>query len=63
MNSANNQEVKQTLIRNVRIFNGLDEELLEGNILIENNLIKEISVSDQVNSSNSTIIESFYPLF
>ncbi len=63
MNSANNQEVKQTLIRNVRIFNGVDEELLEGNILIENNLIKEISVSAQVNSSNSTIIESFYPLF
>ncbi len=41
---AQEQEApQQTLIKNVRIFNGIDAELAEGNILVENNLIKEIS--------------------
>lgn len=57
MNSANNQQIKQTLITNVRIFNGVDEELLESNILIENNLIKEISTSAQITSSNTITID------
>ncbi|MCX2743838.1 amidohydrolase family protein [Mangrovivirga sp. M17] len=34
-----------TLITNARIFDGVNEKLIEGDILIENNLIKEISSS------------------
>ena len=58
MNNANNQETKQILIRNVRIFNGVDEELLESNILIENNLIKEISTEWVARSKVFTPLEN-----
>ena len=30
------------LITNARIFNGIDEALIDGDVLIENNLIKQI---------------------
>jgi imidazolonepropionase-like amidohydrolase len=33
---------KQVLFTNVRIFNGVDEKLIEGNVLVEGNLIKAI---------------------
>ncbi|WP_373398332.1 amidohydrolase family protein [Algoriphagus halophilus] len=49
--------VKQTLITNAKIFNGVDEKLIDGNILIENNLIKEIGPSVQA-SSNAEIIDA-----
>ena len=34
-------EPKQVLFTNVRIFNGVDEKLTEGDVLVENNLIKK----------------------
>ncbi|WP_271711548.1 metal-dependent hydrolase family protein [Marinigracilibium pacificum] len=37
--------VNQILITNAKIFNGVDEKLIDGDILIENNLIKEIGPS------------------
>jgi len=47
------------LINNVSIFNGKDSKLTVGNVLIENNLIKEISSRPIINnkSGRTTIIE------
>jgi imidazolonepropionase-like amidohydrolase len=36
------KKVKQVLLRNVKIFNGVDEKLIVGDLLVENNLIKKI---------------------
>jgi hypothetical protein len=36
------EEPKQVLFTNVRIFNGVDEKLVEGRVLVENNLIKAV---------------------
>ena len=36
------EEPKQVLFTNVRIFDGVNEKLTQGNVLVENNLIKEI---------------------
>jgi imidazolonepropionase-like amidohydrolase len=36
------EEPKQVLFTNVRVFNGVDEKLVEGRVLVEDNLIKEV---------------------
>lgn len=47
----------QVLIRNVRIFNGVDPQLTAGNILIEGDKIKEVS-SDSIAAPNgATLID------
>jgi imidazolonepropionase-like amidohydrolase len=52
-----NEATQQVLIKNVRIFNGVDAELTEGNVLVENNLIKEISKDASVSSSEAITID------
>jgi imidazolonepropionase-like amidohydrolase len=42
-NAQNNVQASKILINNVNIFNGKDNKIKKGNILIENNLIKIIS--------------------
>jgi len=45
----------QTLFINVNIFNGTDDKLLAGNVLVENNLIKLVSTKPiPVNRSAKT---------
>ncbi|MCZ6622464.1 MAG: hypothetical protein O7C72_11315 [Deltaproteobacteria bacterium] len=34
---------KQVLFTNVKIFNGVDDKLIDGNVLVEGNLIKKIA--------------------
>lgn len=43
--AAQEKQPKRILIQNVQIFNGLDQEVIEGNLLIENNMIKEVSTA------------------
>jgi len=43
--SANVMAQTSTLITNVQIFNGKDEKLIQGNILIEDHIIKKVSAS------------------
>jgi len=45
------------LINNVNIFDGVHEKLNEGNVLIENNLISQISKSEIDVPKNATIID------
>jgi adenine deaminase len=40
--SAQDQAADSTLIKNVKIFDGVSGQLTTGNVLIENNLIKSI---------------------
>lgn len=47
----------QTLITNVGIFDGINDELIPGNVLIENNLIKTISEGVISVNSNATRID------
>ena len=47
----------QVLIKNVRIFNGTDEKLVEGNVLVENNLIKTISTKPIKADAKATVID------
>lgn len=49
---------KKILINNIQIFNGKDNKISKGNILIENNLIKTISSNEIVvkKDSNTQII-------
>ena len=50
---------RSTIINNVKIFNGKDEKTITGNVLIEDNLIKKISVTPIASdrSSNTLIID------
>ena len=50
-------EPKQVLFTNVRIFNGVDEQLTEGDVLVENNLIKKIGKGLKTTSSRAMTIE------
>ncbi len=45
------------LIENVRIFDGVNEKLTNGNVLIENNLIRRVSRSSIDAPSDATIID------
>ena len=49
------------LVKNVRIFDGVNEQLTEGNVLIENNLISQISASEIDAPSDATIIDGRWP--
>ena len=54
---TNPAPVKQVLINNVQIFNGKDEKLMTGNVLIVNNLISKISAAPiPTNKSGETKI-------
>jgi len=55
--AAEMAEPQQLLIKNVRIFNGVDAELTEGNVLIEDNLIKEISKTAEATNPEAVIID------
>ncbi|MCP4256196.1 MAG: amidohydrolase family protein [Planctomycetes bacterium] len=50
---------KRVLFTNVKIFNGMDEKLINGNVLVENNLIKKISAKaiPVKRSANTTVID------
>ncbi len=51
------EKPSQVLITNVRIFNGVDAELADGNVLVEGNLVKEISKTAQTANPGATIID------
>ncbi len=60
---AHAQDEEVILITNAKIFNGVDEKLIDGDILIENNLIKEIGPSikapkgaEVIDASGKTVI-------
>jgi len=48
---------ESTLIENVRIFNGIDDELTAGHVLIEDGLIKTVSESPIDGPDDATIID------
>tara|TARA_R110000850_G_scaffold64247_3_gene144428 strand:- start:475 stop:1878 length:1404 start_codon:yes stop_codon:yes gene_type:complete len=50
------EELKQVLFTNVRIFNGMDDKLTEGSVLVEGNLIKAIG-TDVEAGKGATIID------
>lgn len=49
--------IKRTLIVNVNIFNGKENKILKGNILIEGKLIKQITTSTIDADSNTLVID------
>ncbi len=53
---AQDEAPTQTLFTNVQIFDGVSEERLAGNVLVEGNLIKQISV-EPISASGATIID------
>ena len=53
---AQNDAPAQTLFTNVQIFNGVDEERMAGNVLVERNLIKQVS-AESINASGATVID------
>lgn len=54
--SAQNNAPAQTLFTNVQIFDGVNEERMAGNVLVEGNLIKQIS-ADAISAPGATIID------
>ena len=60
--AAGEQEVtpNQILIKDVNIFNGKDNKLTPGNVLIEGNLIKAIGINVNGNE-DATVIEGGRP--
>jgi imidazolonepropionase-like amidohydrolase len=53
---AQNEAPQQTLFTNVQIFDGASEERLAGNVLVEDNLIKQIS-EEAINAPGATVID------
>jgi len=53
---AQNDAPAQTLFTNVQIFDGVSEERMAGNVLVENNLIKQIS-EEAINAPGATVID------
>ncbi len=47
---------KQTLFTNVQIFDGVSEERMAGNVLVEGNLIKQVSAT-AINAPGATVID------
>jgi len=47
----------RVLIRNVRIFNGHDETLVSGNVLVEGKLIKAVGPDAQATGTDTTVID------
>ena len=53
---AQDEAPEQTLFTNVQIFDGNDEERMAGNVLVEGNLIKQIS-EEAINAPGATVID------
>ena len=53
---AQDEAPKQTLFTNVHIFDGASEERLAGNVLVEGNLIKQVS-AEPINAPGATVID------
>lgn len=53
---AQEEKKEQTLFTNVRIFNGIDEKLIDADVLVEDNLIKRVAKDLNVNK-DATIID------
>jgi len=53
---AQDEAPQQTLFTNVNIFDGVSEERLAGNVLIEGNLIKQVS-AEAINAPGATVID------
>ena len=53
---AQDNAPKQTLFTNVQIFDGVSEERMAGNVLVEGDLIKRIS-AEPISASDATVID------
>lgn len=53
---AQDDAPKQTLFTNVQIFDGVNEERMAGNVLVEGNLIKRVS-AEAINAPGATVID------
>ena len=53
---AQDEVPKQTLFTNVQIFDGVSEERLAGNVLVEGNLIKQVS-AESISAAGATVID------
>jgi len=53
---AQDEAPKQTLFTNVQIFDGVNEGRMAGNVLVEGNLIKQVS-ADTINAPGATVID------
>jgi imidazolonepropionase-like amidohydrolase len=49
-------EPKQTLFTNVQIFDGINDERMAGNVLVEDNMIKQIS-AEAIEAPSATVID------
>jgi imidazolonepropionase-like amidohydrolase len=54
--TAQDEAPPQTLFTNVQIFDGVNEERMAGNVLVENNLIKTVS-SEAISAPGATIVD------
>jgi imidazolonepropionase-like amidohydrolase len=53
---AQDEAPTQTLFTNVQIFDGVNEERMAGNVLVEGNLIKQVS-AEAINAPGATVID------
>ena len=53
---AQDQALTQTLFTNVYIFDGVSEERMAGNVLVEGNLIKQVS-EEAISAPGATVID------
>jgi imidazolonepropionase-like amidohydrolase len=53
---AQNEAPAQVLFTNVQIFDGVSEERMAGNVLVEGNLIKQVS-AEAINAPGATVID------
>ena len=53
---AQEEAPAQTLITNVQIFDGVNEERMADNVLVEGNLIKQVSAKP-ISAPNATVID------
>lgn len=54
--SAQDEALAQTLFTNVHIFDGLNNERMTGNVLVEGNLIKQVS-AEAIDAPGATVID------
>jgi imidazolonepropionase-like amidohydrolase len=53
---AQDEAPAQTLFTNVQIFDGVNETRMEGNVLVEGNLVKQVS-AEAINAPSATVID------
>ena len=53
---AQNEAPAQTLFTNVQIFDGINGERMSGNVLVEGNLIKQVS-AEAINAPGATVVD------